>query len=128
MKQYKIYVNPQGNYEALKQGWSWPAFFFSWFWAMVKKMWGIGIGVLIGALVFGLIVGLSGAGEGGWGLVNIVAIIVYIIFGKKGNKWRENNLLTRGYEWRETVTAANPEGAIALSIKGNIGNEGGRFD
>ena len=117
MKQYKIYVNPQGDYEAVKIGWSWPAFFFSWIWAMIKKMWGIGVGVLVGLLVFGFVIGASGAGEGGRALIDIVGIIVSIVFGVNGNKWRENNLSTRGYEFKETVTAANPEGAIALYIK-----------
>ena len=46
MKQYKVFKHPAGSIEAVKQGWSWPAFFFSFIWAMVKKMWGLGIGVL----------------------------------------------------------------------------------
>jgi hypothetical protein len=119
MKQYKIYANPQGNYEAVKQGWSWPAFFFSCIWAMVKKMWGLGAGVLIAFLVLGFVIGASGAGSGGDALINIASIIANIIFGVNGNKWREGNLPTRGYEYKETVTAANPEGAIALYMKEN---------
>ena len=39
MKQYKIFKHPLGKIEAVKQGWSWPAFFFNWIWALVKKMW-----------------------------------------------------------------------------------------
>lgn len=117
MKQYKIYSNPQGSYVAVKQGWSWPAFFFSWIWAMVKKMWGIGVGVLIAFFVVGFIMGVSG--EGGADLLNLAAIVMNIIFGINGNKWRENNLPTRGYEYKETVSAANPEGAIALYLKEN---------
>lgn len=119
MKQYKIYVNPQGDYEAVKQGWSWPAFFFGWIWAMVKKMWELGVGLLIGMLVFGFIVGASGAGKDGNVLIDITAIIVAVIFGTNGNKWRESNLQKRGYEYKDTVTAANTEGAVALFIKEN---------
>ena len=37
MKTYKIFKNPTGQYEAVKQGWSWPAFFFGGIWACVKK-------------------------------------------------------------------------------------------
>ena len=47
MKTYKIFKNPTGQYEAVKQGWSWPAFFFAGIWACVKKMWGLGIGIII---------------------------------------------------------------------------------
>jgi len=43
--------------------------------------------------------------------------VISLIFGIYGNKWRENNLPTRGYDYKETVTAANPEGAIALYMK-----------
>ncbi|AEI14129.1 Protein of unknown function DUF2506 [Flexistipes sinusarabici DSM 4947] len=119
MKQYKIYANPQGNYEAVKQGWSWPAFFFSFIWAMVKKMWGLGVGVLIAFLVLGFIIGASGSGSGGDALIRVASIIVKIIFGVNGNKWRESNLPKRGYEYKETVAAANPEGAVALYMKEN---------
>ena len=117
MKQYKVFKHPSGTSEAVKQGWSWPAFFFSFIWAMVKKIWGLGVGVLIGTLVFGFIVGAAGGGEGGDALINIVAIIVNVIFGMNGNSWREKNLISRGYEQVDTVTAANPEGAIALHLK-----------
>lgn len=117
MKQFKIYTNHQGNSEAVKQGWSWVAFFFSWIWAMVKKMWGIGAGLLVGMILFGFIVGASGAGEAGGAIINIVAIIINIFFGINGNKWRESNLVSRGYELKDTVTAANQEGAIALYLK-----------
>lgn len=118
MKQFKVFKHPAGSHEAVKQGWSWPAFFFSFIWAMVKKMWGLGVGVLIGTFVLGFFVGAAGMGDGGDVLINIFAIIVNVIFGLKGNSWREKNLASRGFERVDTVTAANPEGAIALYLKG----------
>ena len=42
MKVYKIFKDSIGQYEAVKQGWSWPAFFFEGIWACVKKIWGLG--------------------------------------------------------------------------------------
>ena len=118
MKQYKVFKHPAGLTEAVKQGWSWPAFFFGSFWAMAKKMWGIGIGVLIGFLVFGMIVAVMGGGSGGEGLINFIALVANIIFGVKGNSWREKNLASRGFDQVDTVTAANPEGAVASYLKG----------
>ena len=115
MKQYKIYSNPQGSYEAVKQGWSWPAFFFICIWAMVKKMWGIGVGVLVSFFALGFVFGASD--QGAEALLNVISIIANIIFGSNGNKWRENNLQKRGYDYKNTATAANPEGAIALYMK-----------
>ncbi|MBI9082281.1 MAG: DUF2628 domain-containing protein [Desulfobacterales bacterium] len=117
MKQYKVFKHPSGINEAVKQGWSWPAFFFNFIWAMVKKMWGLGVGILVGFLVFGIILGLAGVGKGSDAIINVVAIIVNIIFGLNGNKWRENNLISRGFEHADTVTASNSEGAVALFLK-----------
>jgi hypothetical protein len=107
LKQYKIFKHPSGEIEAVKQGWSWPAFLFTFIWAMVKKIWGIGIGVLILFVIF-----LSMIGTGADLFVNIISFVVSIIFGVYGNSWRENNLDSRGYEMKGTVTAATPEGAI----------------
>jgi hypothetical protein len=118
MKQYKVFKHPSGTSEAVKQGWSWPAFFFGFIWALVKRMWGLGVGVLIGGLVFGFIVGAFGGGKDGDALINIVAFIVNVIFGVNGNSWREKNLVSRGFEEVGTLTAANPESAVALDLKG----------
>ncbi len=38
MKEFKIFEYPEGSNEAVKQGWSWPGFFFGPIWAMAKKM------------------------------------------------------------------------------------------
>lgn len=123
MKQYKIFKHPSGSSEAVKQGWSWPAFFFNCIWAMAKKQWALGVAVLIGFLVLGFVVGAAGGREGGEGFINFASFIVSIIFGMNGNSWREKNLISRGYEQEDTVTAANPEGAVALYLK--AANAGG---
>ena len=118
MKQYKVYKHPSGSTEAVKQGWSWPGFFFIFFWSMVKKMWGLSVGVLVAFIVLGLITSAAGSGTSGDALIKVVGIIVSIIFGVKGNSWREKKLASRGFEQVDTVSAANPEGAIALHLKG----------
>ena len=69
MKQFKVYENPQGVYEAVKQGWSWPAFFFSWIWELIAEMWGLGVLVVTGMILLWFVVGASGPGEGGEALV-----------------------------------------------------------
>ena len=118
MKQYKVFKHPSGAIEAVKQGWSWPAFFFSFIWAMVKKMWALGVGFFAAFFILGIILGLAGVKENAAnGLINIAAIIANIVFGVNGNAWREKNLLSRGFEFRGTVTAANPDGAMALILK-----------
>jgi hypothetical protein len=112
MKQYKIFKHPSGATEAVKQGWSWPAFLFSFLWAMVKKMWAIGIGLFILSAIF-----ISMAGKEAHILINGISVVVSVIFGIYGNSWREKNLESRGYEMKGTVTAAKPEEALAMFIK-----------
>lgn len=124
MKQFKVFKHPTGEVQAVKQGWCWPAFFFNFIWAMVAKMWGIGIGVLIAFLVLGFALGLSGAGDGADALINVASIVANIVFGFKGNAWREKNLLSRGFELKDTVTAANKDGAVALFIKASEAAQG----
>jgi hypothetical protein len=113
---YKIFKHPSGAIEAVKQGWSWPAFFFSLIWAMVKKMWALGVSVLVAFFVLGFFIGAVGGGKGTEAIINIIGIIVNVFFGMGGNSWRENNLLSRGYELKDTVTAANSESATALFL------------
>ncbi len=123
MLQYKVFKHPSGSTEAVKQGWSWPALFFGVTWAIVKNMWGLGMGFLSGSIVLGLIIAIiASAADDSSGhtiisVVNVAAPIANIIFGLKGNSWREKNLASRGFKQVDTITAANPEGATALYVK-----------
>ena len=125
MNVFKIYANPQGSSEAVKQGWSWPGFFFNLIWACVKRMWFLGIGWIV---VFFLLGSFEGAVERDQGknaamaitaFTTVLSFIVAIVFGINGNKWREKNLQERGYEYQDTVSASNPEAAVALWMKEN---------
>tara|TARA_R110002096_G_scaffold194791_10_gene377226 strand:- start:12654 stop:13049 length:396 start_codon:yes stop_codon:yes gene_type:complete len=119
MDDYNIYSNPQGTLEAVKQGWSWPGFFFNSIWALVKKMWLLGgaltaIFIVLALFIpFSLIPTMSSMDI----FINILSLIVSIVFGIKGNEWREANLQSRGYEFKGTVRAQNGEGAIATYFK-----------
>jgi len=117
MRQYKIYKHPSGTTVAVKQGWSWPAFFFDIIWALVKKMWKFGFSLIAAFIAFGLILGFAGAENAATLIINFIAFIMKIAFGKFGNNWLADDLKTRGYEYLDTVTAANQEGAIALFMK-----------
>ena len=43
MRTFDVYKHRTQGYEAVKQGFSWPAFFFTRIWAFVKKLWLHGI-------------------------------------------------------------------------------------
>lgn len=114
MRLYKIFKDPMNQYEAVKQGWSWPAFFFWAMWACVKQMWGLGIRILVTFVVLSL---LAGQNELLRAINSLLGFSVFLAFGMFGNTLREKNLVKRGYvEVPQLVNAANPEAAIAQYI------------
>lgn len=123
MKTYKIFVNTQGTSEAVKQGWSWPGFFFNIIWALVKRMWVLGAILMILTFALGFVEGTievsSGkeAASGISAITSILNLVVAVIFGVNGNRWREKNLLSRDYKYQDRVDAQNPEAAIASWFK-----------
>lgn len=117
MKTYKIFSNPQGNHKTVKQGWPWPAFFFTAFWAAFKRMWWLAIGTILLIGIIGSVLDRIGI-EGGF-IPFIVYTPFYIVFSINGNKWWEKKLISRGYDYQDTINAGNPEAAIALWLKEN---------
>lgn len=117
MKQFKIFKHPTGTCEAVKQGWSWPAFFFVIIWAFLKKQWQLGIFVFTGIFLFAFLLYISIDEFDADIIINITSLIISVIFGLKGNSWREKNLSFRGYDFVDTITAANSDGAVALYLK-----------
>jgi hypothetical protein len=119
MNQYKIFEHPVGKIDAVKEGWSWPAFFFNSIWALVKRMWVLG-GIL--SAVFFVLAFMGGVTSGGTGrtinaLIWLGDFAISVVFGLNGNSWRESNLESRGYKFKTMVTAATPEGAIGIFIE-----------
>lgn len=117
MKQFKIFLNASGQVEAVKQGWSWPAFFFSVIWAITKRLWIIAIWAILIVMAIGTFLSLNIGYKYSYEITNIISLLVYVVFGVYGNRWREKHLLTRGFKHVETLTAANPAAAVALYSK-----------
>lgn len=126
MENYTVFVHPSGATENVKQGWSWPAFFFTWIWAFLKKLWIAGILLLFLtlALIFsqtflGVILGLSEVGTDNavFAIVGlffkIFVFIFHCICGMAGNSWRRKSLVSRGYKATETFGSASSKGAWA---------------
>jgi hypothetical protein len=111
-KTYDIYEHPIGTIEAVKVGWSWPAFFFTWIWALSKRMFVHGVLACIVYIVLGII-----PIETGFSI--LFSILVSIVFGFSGNDWKRNDLMKKGFEYITTFAGETPEGAIASFIKQN---------
>tara|TARA_B100000315_G_C14416745_1_gene513592 strand:- start:74 stop:811 length:738 start_codon:yes stop_codon:yes gene_type:complete len=112
MKTYKIFKNHFGLMEAIKQGWSWPGFFFGVIWCFFKKLWHLGV-IIIGIILF---LEFFLPEEALW-LNSIFIWGSFIYFGTSGNQLRESKLLGLGYEFVGTSNATSPEGAIAMYQK-----------
>ena len=124
VKTYKIFKHPNGEIQAVKQGWSWPGFFFGGLWALIKKLWGVAILLfIIGLMIkaFSFIISISQGIEVGLVvdriLFSIFGITTGIVLGINGNKLREKKLISNGFEYKDIVNANNPQEAIALWLK-----------
>lgn len=110
---YKIFQHPNGSVDAVKQGWSWPAFFFSFIWAVFKKMYLTGAALFLFSIIISTIVAHMRLGIQGEMLLNMITIVISIIFGQKGNEWREALLYKKGYDDKGLVEANSPQAALA---------------
>lgn len=73
-------------------------------------MWGVSIGIFAAVIILCLLIDSDVLHKG-------IGMAVAFLFGSTGNKWRESNLKSRGYDDMGAVTAANPEGAVAIFMK-----------
>lgn len=123
MKTFNVYKHPIQGIEAVKVGFSWPAFFFCGIWMLVKKLWGLA-GVWFAAYIVLLLIeevtdqsGESGARVLVYLILAVGYLTIWLVPAFKGNKWRERNLSKRGYEQLTTVQAETPDAAVALAVK-----------
>lgn len=119
MKNYSIYVNPIGDCVAVKNGWSWPAFFLTWMWACYKKLPAPAIiGILIEIFVKFILPFNIDAVDAGVALF-MFNLIMPIVFGAAGNGWVKARLISKGYSIEGSVSAASLEGAVLVFKTGN---------
>jgi Protein of unknown function (DUF2628) len=91
---------PSGDTVYVKDGFSWPAFFFGAIWALYKKAW---ILFFMLAITFGCIVALDEliVRPSRSLLLSTLMLAAYIAFavvcGKRGNSWIRRDLERKGY-------------------------------
>ena len=129
MKHFEVYSHPALGLQAVKKGFSWPGFFFTWIWMLICRMWVGAIGVFLIVWVGWFAtdsVAVMLAGDGGEVVDEEQALFIYgmsfllwcglylviaLVVGIAGNRWREKVLVKRGFEYRETVQAQSAEAA-----------------
>ena len=121
MNEYNVYKNPSGVVEAVKQGWSWPAFLFTAIWALTKGLYALGAGIFILFLFLHLFLNsiVEGAGSGN-PITLFITLGVAVWLGMEANKLREKDLKKKGYDFISSIEATTPEGAISYVMKSGI--------
>ncbi|MBS1174130.1 MAG: hypothetical protein H6R05_261 [Burkholderiaceae bacterium] len=115
MKKYQIYQHSVLGVEAVKVGFSWPAFFFNWVWMLFKRLWSFAAIWFIANIAFTLIQrSFTDLDNKLLELIILLVLMVgnfalWLIPAFKGNKWREEDLIKRGFTFLRTVDAENPE-------------------
>ncbi len=123
MKTFKVYRHPARGAEAVKVGFSWPAFLFNFIWMLIKGLWAMALAWLGLYFVLGLIKTVTASAEESvaQGLVLLLISIAYIALnllpGFKGNQWREASLAKRGYQLAGEAKASTADAAIAQVVK-----------
>ena len=96
MNTFDIFSNSSGQVEVVKQGFSWPGFFFTWIWGYLAKLWIPATILLIIALILSPF---------------FLSWIVGFASGIKGNEWRRDNLKTRGFDMVASIEAESSDAA-----------------
>jgi len=115
-REFEIFTRPSVSAVALKRGFSWPGFFFTWIWAFTRRLWLQGAVLLAIGIVIGLI---------HWKFLSVdplfsllPGLIVMVITGVRGNLWRSRQLERDGYEFVGLVEAGSPGAALSAHALG----------
>ena len=112
VKQFNVYKHPTIGLQAVKQGFCWPAFLFTWIWLFVCKMWANGSLVLIAFTISSMIGPYFGFGLDGSIGTLLVQLLLCLFVGGNGNKWRESTLIDRGFVLVKKIDAQTSDSAI----------------
>jgi len=123
VKTFEVYKHPTLGFEAVKVGFSWPAFFFGFIWMLVSKLWGKA-GLWFGLYMIAAIVEAvtdTATDEGLQAIVYLLLTAGYfalaLIPAFQGNAWRIANLQSRGFSLVNTLQAETKDAAIAQVSK-----------
>ena len=114
MKTFELYRSEEKNdLKAVKRGISFPAFFFTWIWALIKGLWITAFLLIILSFALGIILQKAAFSTPHQHSISILySIIVALVFGLYGNEWVRRKLRKQGYQRIKTVIAKNKEEAI----------------
>jgi hypothetical protein len=113
LKLYTVHLRtwsaaPDRDAVLVREGFCWPAFFFSFLWALRHRMWVAAAGLLALALGLAVLDDLLGPG----GLASeALGLAAATLVGFEANDWRRGELRRRGYAEAGIVAASDRESA-----------------
>ena len=112
MKTFELY-ELSSDIKAIKQGISFPAFFFTWIWALIKCQWLAAILLIIITFLLSFLLTEATMSPGHTHLISISSLLImHLLCGGYGNKWLAHTLQKKGYHLIGTVRARNKLSAI----------------
>ena len=104
----------------IKEGFCWPAFFFSLFWTLWHRLWLAALGLVAANLVISVLIFQIGTNE-------VVAIVVScsiaLMLGFMGNDFRRSKLEKQGFIERGHVIDRTAEAAVRQYLEVRMGNK-----
>lgn len=126
MRSFNVYEKNDGTCKVVKNGWSWPAFFFGSIWAIFTQLWLIGLLLLPVELLLQILMNIIGEiqrnASGSYaetteiivGVVALIAMSIRIIFGVYGNAWKRKRLEKSNYRLVKSLEASSKDNAVSL--------------
>ncbi len=106
------------NIVPIKEGFCWPAFFFSLFWSLWHRLWLLTLGLVAAQLVISVLVFQSGANE----VVTIVVSCgISLMLGFMGNDFRRSKLEWNGFTERGILLDRTAEAAVRQYLETRTG-------
>jgi len=116
MNIYKIYKHPRfESFVAVKDGFSWAALFFDFFWMIFKTLWLCAGIYLLAAIALTQLEKFSDEAHSDvldW-LLMLGYLVMFLLPGFKGNSWLCEKFEKQGYEFVDSVKACSKNAAIA---------------
>ena len=104
----------------IKEGFCWPAFFFSVFWTLWHRLWLVALGLVAANLVISVLVFQIRTNEA---VTIVVSLSIALMLGFMGNDFRRSKLEKHGFTERGLVMDRTAEAAVRLYIESQTGDK-----
>ena len=113
MPSYDIYRHPGAHLIAIKNGWNWPAFLYSGFWALHQRHWAVAGGYAALVLVCAFLETQSAwFGELLHSWFVVLGFLIAVVFGAKGSDLTRKRVHRMGYRRIRDVEADTAKNAV----------------